>query len=581
MDNQEELLNRAFQLHQSGQVSEALDLYDKVLARQQNNARLLYLAGTANLQLGRMEQGIVLLQRSLAINPSDPVAHNNVGRARQALRQADEALASYDGALAIKPDYAEAWYNRGTVLQEQRCLDEALASYDKALAISPVIAEAHTRRGSVLYDLERLDEALASYDKALTIDPHNAGAHCHRGIVLRELRRPLEALACYDAALAIKPDYAEAHNNRGVVLHECLRLDESLASFDQAIANKPDYAKAYCNKSYVLLHKGDFENGWRLLEWRFRGERIKPRFSQPAWLGIQSLKGKTILLHAEEGIGDAIQFSRYVDAVNALGAEVYLEVQKPLAGLLRQLKSVSVVERGQPLPAIDYHCPLLSLPLALKTELSSIPHPTAYLNADEAKVRYWRKRIGSGPKLKVGLAWSGGIRPGKAEWRSINQKRNIPLAVFSHVLQTVDVDFFSLQKGEQAETEIRLRQQEYWPRGNFHNFMDEDRELSDTAAIIANLDVVVSVDTSIAHLSAALGKPTWILLKFDNDWRWLLEREDSPWYQSVKLYRQASDQCWEPVLERVASDLKNFIATSSPTSAELTQGASGISESAQ
>jgi tetratricopeptide (TPR) repeat protein len=560
MDDHEKLFNSAFQLHQSGQVREALNLYDQVLPRQQNNARLLHLAGTANMQLGQMEQGIALLLRSLAINPGDPVAHNNVGRAQQALGQMDEALASYDSALAIKPDYAGAHYNRAAVLQEGKRLDEALASYDAALTIKPDFAEAHNQRGNVLRDLQRLDEALASYDKALAIEPGRAGVHCNRGNALRELNRLDDALASYGAALAINPDYAEAHNNRGVALQECLRSDAAMESFDRAIASKPDYAMAYCNKSYVLLYQGDLASGWELMEWRFKGEKIKPRFSQPAWLGAEPLEGKTILLHAEEGIGDAIQFCRYAGAVAALGASVILEVQKPIVGLLRQLEGVAtVIERGQKLPAFDYHCPLLSLPLAFKTKLASIPQPTPYLRADETRLRHWRERIGSGLKLKVGLAWSGGRHSGNAEWRTINEKRNIPLKIFSQGLNAVDVDFFSLQKGEQAEAEIRLRQRDYWPRGNFHDFMDEDKELADTAAIIANLDLVVSVDTSIAHLSAALGKPTWILLKYDNDWRWLAAREDSPWYQSVKLYRQGDDQRWEPVLRRVASDLTKVV----------------------
>jgi tetratricopeptide (TPR) repeat protein len=564
MDDHENLLNSAFRLHQSGQVREALGLYNEILPRQPNNTRLLYLAGTANLQIGQMEQGIALIQRSLAINPDNPLAHNNVGRAQLALKRPDEALASYDRALAIQPDYAEAHYNRGAALRECRRLDEALASYDAALAIKPDFAEAHNQRGNVLHDLQRLDEALASCDKALALDPGHAGAHCNRGIVLRELKRPEEALASYDAALAINPHYAEAHNNRGVALQECMRLDESLASFDRAIADKPDYAKAYCNKSYALLLNGDLEQGWKLLEWRFKGEKRTEQFSQPVWLGAESLEGKTILLHAEEGIGDAIQFCRYAKAVSDLGARVFLEVQKPLASLLRQLDGVSaVIERGQPRPAFDYHCPLLSLPLAFRTTLASIPHPTAYLRTDDAKARHWQGRIGGGSKLKVGLAWSGGLRH-KPEWRHINETRNIPLAVFSQGLNAVDADFFSLQKGEQAEAEIGLRQQDYWPGGNFHNFMDEDKELSDTAAIIANLDVVLSVDTSIAHLSAALGKPTWIPLKFDNDWRWLVGREDSPWYRSVKLYRQGEDRLWQPVLGRVASDLAKLAAARRP-----------------
>jgi tetratricopeptide (TPR) repeat protein len=554
MSEHENLLNSAFQLHQSQRILEALDLYNKVLPLQQDNAQLLYMAGTANLQIGQAEQGIALIERSLALNPNNPAAHNNVGRALQSLERADDALAHYDKALAIQPGYAEAHYNRGVALYTLKRTDEALASYGEALAIKPDFAEAHNDRGIALQESMRLEEALASYDQALAINPGHAGVHCNRGGALRELWRLDEALASYDKALAIKPDVAEAHNDRGVALRELMRLDEALVSFDQAIACQPDYAKAYLNKAYVLLLQGDFDKGWALLEWRFK--RVNPRFPQPPWLGAEKLEGKTILLHAEEGLGDTVQFCRYAKQVHALGARVILEVQPRLIHLLQGLDGVTaVIGRGQPLPAFDYHCPLLSLPFALRKSVASIPQPAPYLKADEAKTRYWRERIGGGTKLKVGLVWSAGLRPDKPEWRIVNERRNIPLAVFCHALRAVNAEFFSLQVGEQAEAELRLRQRDYWPGGNFHNFMDENRDFSDSAAIIANLDIVVSVDTSTAHVAAALGKPTWVLIRYDTDWRWLTDRDDSPWYQSVKLYRQSEDGLWEPVLRRLAADL--------------------------
>ena len=560
MNEPQNLLDRALQLHQSGQVQAALELYNRVLPSQPGNAQLLYLAGTANLQVGQMEQGIECIRRSLAISPDNPAAHNNIGRALQVLGRGDEALASYDQALALRPDHAEAWYNRGVAPQALGRSDEALASYDRALALKPDFAEACNDRGIALQSLMRWDEALASCDRALAIRPDYAEVHYNRGGALHELTRLDEALASYDKALVLKPDYAEAHNNRGVALHELMRLDEALTSFDQALAAKPDFARAWCNKSYVLLHMGNFE-GWELLEWRFK--MVKSQFSQPHWLGEEKLEGKTILLHAEEGIGDAVQFCRYAKTLHGLGAKVFLEVQRPLVGLLQGLEGVSgVIERGQARPAFDYHCPLLSLPWALRDTLTSIPYPTPYLHADEAKTRYWQTRIGSGRKLKVGIAWSGGLRPGKPEWRVVNERRNIPLGDFCRALNGVDAEFFSLQKGEEAEGELRLRQLEYWPRRNFHNFMDENRDFSDTAAIMANMDVIISVCTSTAHVAAALGKPTWVLLKFDADWRWLLDRDDSPWYQSVKLYRQSEDRRWEPVLRRVAADLARLADSS-------------------
>ena len=560
------LLNRAFQLHQSGKVREALDAYSQLLVWQPDNHQLLYLAGTASLQMGQTQKGLDLLNRSLLIKPDNAVANNNIGRALLGMGNLDKALAFFDRALEIKPDYAEALYHRGVVLRDLKRPDEALDSLDKALALNPGFAEGWNDRGMVLQNLARMDEALASYDKALVLNPKHAGVFCNRGIVLRELRRPQEALASYDKALALKPDYAEVYNNRGVVLHECMRLDEALASFDKAIAAKPDYAKAHCNKAYLLLLKGEFDQGWELLEWRFKG--ITPQFARPHWLGAEPLDGKTILLHADEGLGDTIQFSRYATSVSELGAKVILEVQKPLAGLLKGLEGVTtVIERGQPRPAFDYHCPLQSLPFALRKTVHGIPHPTPYLHADEAKVRDWGIRIGSGPKLKVGIVWSGGLRPDKPEWRVINESRNIPLDVFCQALNTVDAEFFSLQKGDQAEAEMALHQQDYWPRGNFHNLMGDVSDFSDTAAIIANLDVVVTVCTSIAHLSGALGKRTWILSKFDADWRWQVARDDSPWYHSVKLYRQAQDRLWEPVLQCAAADLTRLAARSTKTGA--------------
>jgi tetratricopeptide (TPR) repeat protein len=566
MNERQNLFNHALQLHQSGRLQEALDLYNKVLPWQPNNARLLDLVGTANLQNGQMERGIELIQRSLTLNPRNPLAHINIGVAQQKLERLDEALASYDKALALNPDYADAYYNRGRALQELKRLDEALASYDKALAINPGHASAYNNQGVALRELRRLDDALASYDKALAINPDYADAYFNRGVAMQELKRLDEALASYDKALAINPGHADAYCGRGSAQHELMRLDEALASYDNAIANKHDHAKAHFNKSMALLVNGDFDRGWELYEWRFKQATLRnvSQFSQRHWLGAESLEGKTILLHAEQGLGDTIQFCRYTKPVCDLGAKVFLEVQKPLIGLLRGLEGVAaVIEQGQPRPAFDHHCPLLSLPLALKKKVTSIPYPMRYLRADEDKVHYWQLRIGSRPRLKVGLVWSGGLRPDQPESWAVNERRNIPLEVFSRGLNSVNADFFSLQKGEQAEAELRLRHQDYWPREQFYNFADEIRDFSDTAALIANLDVIVCVDTSTAHLSAALGKPTWILNRFDTCWRWLLERDDSPWYQSVKLYRQAEDQLWQPVLRRVASDLTKLVWTRS------------------
>jgi tetratricopeptide (TPR) repeat protein len=366
-----------------------------------------------------------------------------------------------------------------------------------------------------------------------------------------------EALACYDKAIELKRDYADAYSNRGIAFSNLKRYVEALQSYDKAIKLNHDLADSHLNKSLILLLLRDFEHGWPEYEWRWKSKQKKSirNFTQPLWLGVESLLNKTILLHAEQGLGDTIQFCRYTVLVKELGARILLEVPKSLMALFIDLAGVDeLIETGKQLPDFDFHCPLLSLPLAFKTKLVTIPFPQQYLKANQNKINQWRKRINPGG-LKVGLVWSGGFRAIETESSSIFERRNIPLKIFAQKLQSQNINFFSLQKGDPAESEIRGHEKTYWPQGNFFNYADELSDFSDTAALIANLDLIIAVDTSTAHLAGALGKPTWILNRFDSCWRWMLDRDDSPWYQSVKLYRQDEGRQWEPVLDRVVRDL--------------------------
>ena len=369
-----------------------------------------------------------------------------------------------------------------------------------------------------------------------------------------------EALASYDKTIELKPDYADAYSNRGIALSNLKRYAEALESYDKAIKLKPDLTDSYLNKSLILLLLQDFKNGWQAYEWRWKSKQKKSNrdFVQPLWLGVESLLNQTILIHAEQGLGDTIQFCRYAALVKKLGARVLLEVPKSLMVLLKDLEGVDILlEQGKPLPDFDFHCPLLSLPLAFKTELQTIPFPKSYLKADQNKINQWQKRLNLNG-FKVGLVWSGGFRAIETESSSIFERRNIPLKILAQKLNSIKVNYFSLQKGDPAESEIRGHETEYWPSGNFFNFADELLDFSDTAALISNMDLVIAVDTSTAHLAGALGKPTWILNRFDSCWRWMLDRDDSPWYESVKLYRQDEDRQWAPVLQRVARDLKEL-----------------------
>jgi len=549
--------NRGAALRERTQFGAAIADYDKAISLKPDFAAAYNNRGVARRELKQLDAAIADFGKAIAIEPDYVEAYNNRGNALQDLKQLAAAIADYDKAIALKRDYADAYYNRGNALHELKQLDGAVADYGRAIAIRPDYAAAFYNRGNALRDLRKLDAAVADYEKAIALKPDYMEAYYNQGNVLRELRKFDAAIALYDKAISIKPDSAAAYNNRGIARQEPQQLDAAMADFDRAIAIAPDYAEAYANKALIFLLQGDLATGFELYEWRLkigRSDEMPQRFSQPLWLGVEPLRDKKILLHSEQGLGDTIQFCRYAALVAKAGAEVLLEVPRQLIGLLQSLAGASrIIAQGDPLPDFDYHCPLMSLPLAFKTVLDTIPDPTPYLHADPAQARAWQERIGQRKKLKVGVVWNGGFRPDRG-W-DVNERRNIRLDMFARALNTIDADFFSLQKGDPAESEIRGREIEYWPRGNFHNFAAELKDFVDTAALIANLDLVVTVDTSTAHLAAALGKPTWILNRFDTDWRWLLDRDDSPWYRSVRLYRQDESQSWEPVLRRLAADL--------------------------
>ncbi len=460
------------------------------------------------------------------------------------------ALDGYERAIACKPDFAEAYTNRGIVLQMLGRLDAALESYDAAIAIMPAEANAHSCRSVVLQALQCWDAALESCDRALALQPEHAGTHVNRGNVLKHLGQLEAALAAYDRALKIAPDYADALVNRGNVQRELGDLAEAQRCFDRAIDIRPEFAEAYFCRALARLLGGDLEQGWRDYEWRWKdpnGPCIRElrSFPRPLWRGTESLHGKTILLHAEQGLGDTLQFCRYARLVAERGATVLLEVHGPLVDLLGRLDGVSrVIEKGAPWPPFDYHCPLMSLPLAFETQLSTIPWFGPYLHPDPRKVSVWRHQLAA-KSPRIGLAWSGSpVNPN-------DRQRSIALqTLLAHL--PAGFHFYSLNK--------ELRDADRRTLAAAACIEDLAAGFSDTAAICETMDLVISVDTSIAHLSAALGRPTWILLPFNPDWRWLLERVDNPWYPTARLYRQRYAEDWQRVLQQVNADLRAFAA---------------------
>ncbi len=418
--------------------------------------------------------------------------------------------------------------------------------FDKAIQADSSQVHAYVNRGLALHADMRLEAALASYDQAIQRQPGYSDAHFNRGNVLLELGRLQDSLASYDAAAAVDAGRVDVLCNRGVVLTQLGQFDAAVSSFDRAITLRSDHAKSHLNRAFVRLAQGDFLNGWADYEWRGidAGAERTARFSQPRWHGAEPIAGRTVLLWSEQGFGDTIQFCRYASLVAAAGARVVLEVQPPLAGLLSNVAGASqLVVRGDALPPFDFQCPLLSLPLAFKTSLDTIPLPGAYLHCDPRKAAQWRGRLGEKTRPRIGLVWSGSASNRNERNRAVSLEELLRLLPPHY-------DYFRLQKDARAEDLKTLRAN---PR--ILDFSAEFTDFSDTAALCDCMDVVVSTCTSVAHLSAALGVKTFILLGHAADWRWLLDRADSPWYASAKLYRRRKADGWNDVIERMAADL--------------------------
>jgi len=514
-------LQHAVALHKSGRLADAAAEYRKLLDVSPQDPRLLSGLGGVVLQMGGIDDSIKLLVRSLEIDPDQAAAFFNLGIAHTRKKQFKRALASYDRAIAIRPNFALAYFNRGEILEKFGRPGQALACFDRTLAIRPDLPMAHFKRGQLLEKLNRADEALASFTRVLELNPSPG------------------------------PSDAAIHVNCGVLLQNAKRFDEALASYDRAIVAKPDYPEAYWFKSLALLLIGDYEQGWLLHEWRWKSsgyKRLVRNFHQPLWLGEQPVAGKTLLLHAEVGLGDSIQFCRYISMVEALGAKIILEVPTQLVSLVQTLAGgFTVVEKGRPLPDFDLHCPAMSLPLVFKTTINSVPATIPYLHADPGKQALWRQRLGIKDKPRIGLIWSGLMR-GNIDANPA-KKRSIPLRLLEPLLR-LPLEFHSLQKDYLTEDIALLKE-----FTQIRTHQDELHDFSDTAALVREMDLVISIDTSVAHLVGALGHPLWILLPYVTDYRWTLDGATTPWYPDAKLFRQSAISDWNGVISKVVQQL--------------------------
>ena len=520
---------------QRGRLEEALQLIKKALKVKPHSAPAHVNAALIVNSLEGLNAALPYLDRALKIAPDYAIAHNNRGNVLWRLDRHLEALTNLEKALAIEPNYADAHCNRGNVLWSLTRFEEALTSFDRAVALNPIDAMAWHNRGNVLWELRRPDEALSSYDRALAIQPNDTLILMDKGRMLQRLERYEQALATFGKVLAIAPDYLPALNTRGNALWRLKRLDEALAnydrflqlspndaevlmnrgnalgelglfdealaSFDKSLSLRPDHAETHWNRSLVRLRLGDYEGGWQDYEWRFKKEDSRARvreFLQPRWRGHKSLAGKTILLYAEQGLGDTIQFVRFATVIAERGARVILQVQESLKDLLSRLKGVAfVIGADEDPPPFDCQCPLLSAPLELKATLKSLPKTEHYLAASQDRVAKWDSRLSRSGKKRVAICWAGS--PSFID----DHNRSIGLERFSPLLAAPDIEFFSIQKVlGPDDNEILKRHPQVVHLGN------EIVDFDDTAAIMSLMDLVVSSDTSVVHLAGALGVPT-------------------------------------------------------------------------
>jgi tetratricopeptide (TPR) repeat protein len=550
--------NHADSLHLMGllslharQTDHAVEWIARAIRR---NPKAEYLAslGTTLQQQGNHEAALKAFDKAVQLRPDDAELWRCLGNVLLELQRYDHALLSLQHVLKLDPRHQDAAYKSGVLLHQFGRFEQALAHFNRCDELLPNHAPTLQGRVRTLFSLKRYQEALADGRRVHELDPVNADICNYIGACLQSLGREQEALSWFDKALVHSPDEIEILNNKAFILGQLQRFDEAFALYDQIRAVRLNDATTDWNLALLQMLTGDFEAGWagRESRWTKAEPYPYPKFSQPIWLGEGPIEGKTILIHVDEGLGDTIQFARYVPMVAERGARVILVVEPPLYPLLSGLSGVAqcVAFGSGPLPAFDMHCPIGSLPQAFGTRLDTIPSTVSYLpSAAEARVEAWQARLGAHDKLRVGLVWSGSL----GHKNDIN--RSTSLLKMSWLLD-VDATFVSLQKEPRPQDKALLAQT---------GIVDLTADLTDfaeTAALIGCLDLVITVDTSVAHLAGALGCPTWILLPWTPDYRWLLGRDDSPWYPSVRLFRQDETRNYADVLDRVRAELLALVA---------------------
>lgn len=577
-------------LHAKGQPDEAVVYFKKVTELSPGFAPAYFSLGNIFQSQGLLDDAIAQYKRAIDLNPGVAVAYNNLGNVLQEKSQFDEAISCYEKAVQLDPNLTMAYgnlakayyssgiifmekgqtdhaidcfmkslhlnpddhdvhYNLGVLYQKRGDVDKAMNCYEEIIRRNPLHANTLNAIGSVLQEEGKIDEAEGYYRKALQINTNMPEALNNLGTVLKERGQTDESELLYSKALQVNPEFVAALNNLGTLLREKGQLEDAEMFYKRAIDIVPDFTEAHWNRAFTNLLAGNFSEGWKEYEWRWKiQDHYLPSLSQPLWDG-SDIRGRTILLHAEQGLGDTIQFIRYAPLVASMGAKVIVVCQKELSRIVQTVENIGhVVAYGDALPYFEIHCPLMRLPMIFQTTLETIPVKIPYMSAAPSLVAQWKQRIRNDSSMfKIGLAWAG--RPTHVDDRN----RSCPLELLLPLIKLDNITLYSLQKGSVA------RQIENLPRGvKIIDYVQMLHDFYDTAALIENLDLVITVDTALAHLTGALGKSVWTLLRYAPDWRWLLNREDSPWYPTMRLFRQQSPGDWKGVVERVTGSIKEI-----------------------
>jgi tetratricopeptide (TPR) repeat protein len=555
MANAADTFERGWQLHQARDFRQAEAIYRRLLAAEPHSARLWFVLGDLCESEGRLEEATACYRQAVELSPQEALGHLRLGNILLRQDKKAEAEPAYRRCLEIDPGQIEARVNLGFVLGELDRLDDARACYEEALRQRPDLPEAHHNLGNVLREQGKIDEALPHYHEALRLRPDYAKAHINLGVALVARGAVEEALRWLQEGVRLQPDSAESHSSLGTALCAQGRLDAALAEYELAIQLKPDYPDAHWNRALVRLLRGDLERGWPDYEWRWRCARHSPMpdFTQPRWDG-GTLDGRTILLYAEQGLGDTLHFVRYAPLVRARGGRVIVQCQGALIPLLSRSRGIDgLVAWGDGPPPFDVYVPLMTLPSLFHTTLERIPADIPYLFADPDLIAHWRRELAPIRGLRVGIAWQGSPRH---PW---DRHRSVSLNAFEPLARIEGVQLISLQQGHGAE---QLRDLGGRFRVlNLGELVDRTAgPFMDTAAILHNLDLVMSVDTAIAHLAGGLGVPLWLAIHHTPDWRWLLDRDDNPWYPSARLFRQPAPGDWASVFGHIAEELRRLVA---------------------